>query len=97
LCAIGFGLACCTRTANRRLIQRGHQDRPQNTKAKRPEPSRFCRQATFGQSNAKSIRARVTTMTTKTETIRALNDELRQNLTVGTALITAGVAAQRIA
>jgi hypothetical protein len=31
-------------------------------------------------------------MTTKTETIRALNDELRQNLTVGTALITAGVA-----
>ena len=32
-------------------------------------------------------------MTTKTETIRALNDELRQNLMVGTALITAGVAA----
>jgi Protein of unknown function (DUF3768) len=32
-------------------------------------------------------------MTTKTETIRALNDELRRNLTVGTALITAGVAA----
>ena len=32
-------------------------------------------------------------MTTKTETIRALNDELRQDLTVGTALITAGVAA----
>ena len=32
-------------------------------------------------------------MTTKTETIRALNDELRQNPTVGTALITAGVAA----
>ena len=32
-------------------------------------------------------------MTTKTETIRALNDELRQNFTVGTALITAGVAA----
>ena len=32
-------------------------------------------------------------MTTKTETIRALNDELRQNLTVGTALITAGIAA----
>ena len=31
-------------------------------------------------------------MTTKTETIRALNDDLRQNLTVGTALITAGVA-----
>jgi hypothetical protein len=30
---------------------------------------------------------------TKTETIRALNDELRQNLTVGTAFITAGVAA----
>jgi Protein of unknown function (DUF3768) len=28
-----------------------------------------------------------------TETIRALNDELRQNLTVGTALITVGVAA----
>jgi hypothetical protein len=26
-------------------------------------------------------------------TIRALNDELRQNLTVGTALITAGIAA----
>ena len=25
----------------------------------RPEPSRFCRQATFGQSNAKSSRARV--------------------------------------
>jgi hypothetical protein len=32
-------------------------------------------------------------MTTKTETIRALNDGLRQNLTIGTALITAGVAA----
>jgi Protein of unknown function (DUF3768) len=32
-------------------------------------------------------------MTTKTETIRALNDNLRQNLTVGTAFITAGVAA----
>jgi hypothetical protein len=32
-------------------------------------------------------------MTTKTETIRALNDGLRQNLTVGTAFITAGVAA----
>jgi Protein of unknown function (DUF3768) len=32
-------------------------------------------------------------MTTKTETIRALNDELRRNLTVGTALITAGAAA----
>ena len=29
----------------------------------------------------------------KTEAIRALNDELRQNLTVGTAFITAGVAA----
>jgi hypothetical protein len=32
-------------------------------------------------------------MTTKTEAIRALNDELRQNFTVGTALITVGVAA----
>jgi hypothetical protein len=32
-------------------------------------------------------------MTTKTETIRALNDELRRNLTVGTAFITVGVAA----
>jgi hypothetical protein len=32
-------------------------------------------------------------MTTQTEAIRALNDELRQNLTVGTALITVGVAA----
>jgi hypothetical protein len=32
-------------------------------------------------------------MTTKTEAIRALNDELRQNLSAGTALITAGVAA----
>ena len=32
-------------------------------------------------------------MTTNPETIRALNDELRQNLTVGTALITASVAA----
>ena len=32
-------------------------------------------------------------MTTKTEAIRTLNDELRQNLTTGTALITAGVAA----
>ncbi len=30
---------------------------------------------------------------TKTEAIRALNDELRQNLTTGTAFITAGVAA----
>ena len=32
-------------------------------------------------------------MTTKTNAIRALNDELRQNLSAGTALITAGVAA----
>ena len=32
-------------------------------------------------------------MTTKTEAIRALNDELRQNLTTGTALLTAGIAA----
>ena len=32
-------------------------------------------------------------MTTKTEAIRTLNDELRQNLTTGTALITTGVAA----
>jgi hypothetical protein len=32
-------------------------------------------------------------MTTKTEAIRALNDGLRQNLSAGTALITAGVAA----
>jgi hypothetical protein len=34
-----------------------------------------------------------TTMTTKSEAIRALNDKLRHNLTVGTAFITAGVAA----
>jgi len=34
-----------------------------------------------------------TTMTTKTEAIRALNDELRQNFATGTALMTAGVAA----
>ena len=32
-------------------------------------------------------------MTTKTEAIRRLNDQLRQNLSAGTALITAGVAA----
>ena len=32
-------------------------------------------------------------MTTKTEAIRALNDELRQNFATGTALMTAGVAA----
>jgi hypothetical protein len=32
-------------------------------------------------------------MTTKTEAIRTLNDELRQNLTTSTALITTGVAA----
>ena len=32
-------------------------------------------------------------MISKTEQIRALNDKLRQNLTVGTAFITAGVAA----
>ena len=32
-------------------------------------------------------------MTTKPEAIRTLNDELRQNLTLGTALLTAGIAA----
>jgi Protein of unknown function (DUF3768) len=32
-------------------------------------------------------------MTTKAEAIRKLNDELRQNLATGTALITCGVAA----
>ena len=32
-------------------------------------------------------------MTIKTEAIRTLNDELRQNLTTSTALLTAGVAA----
>jgi hypothetical protein len=32
-------------------------------------------------------------MTTKTKAIRALNDELRQNSTTGTAVMTAGVAA----
>ena len=32
-------------------------------------------------------------MMTKTEAIRMLNDELRQNLSAGMALITAGVAA----
>ena len=32
-------------------------------------------------------------MTTKTKAIRALNDELRQNFTTGTAMMTAGVAA----
>jgi hypothetical protein len=32
-------------------------------------------------------------MTTKTEAIRALNDELRQNFATGTAVMTAGVAA----
>ena len=32
-------------------------------------------------------------MTTKTKAIRALNDELRQNFTTGTAVITVGVAA----
>jgi hypothetical protein len=32
-------------------------------------------------------------MTSKTEAIRALNDKLRRDLTTGTALITAGVAA----
>jgi hypothetical protein len=32
-------------------------------------------------------------MTIKIEAIRTLNDELRQNLTTGTALLTAGVAA----
>src|SRR5580704_8886889 len=32
-------------------------------------------------------------MISKTEAIRALNDKLRQDLTTGTALITAGVAA----
>jgi Protein of unknown function (DUF3768) len=32
-------------------------------------------------------------MTTKTRAIRALNDELRQNFTTGTAVMTAGVAA----
>ena len=32
-------------------------------------------------------------MTKKTKAIRALNDELRQNFTTGTALMTAGVAA----
>ena len=32
-------------------------------------------------------------MTTKTKAIRTLNDELRQNFTTGTAVMTAGVAA----
>jgi hypothetical protein len=32
-------------------------------------------------------------MTTKTKAVRALNDELRQNFTTGTAVMTAGVAA----
>ena len=32
-------------------------------------------------------------MTTKTEAIRTLNDELRQNFATGTAVMTAGVAA----
>jgi hypothetical protein len=32
-------------------------------------------------------------MTTKAKVIRALNDELRQNFTTGTALMTAGIAA----
>jgi hypothetical protein len=32
-------------------------------------------------------------MTTQTEAIRALNDDLRQNLSAGTALITPGIAA----
>ena len=32
-------------------------------------------------------------MTTKPETIRVLNDELRHNLTIGTAFLTTGVAA----
>ena len=32
-------------------------------------------------------------MTTKSEAIRTLNDDLRQNLTTGTALLTAGIAA----
>ncbi len=32
-------------------------------------------------------------MNSETEAIRTLNDELRQNLSTGTALITAGVAA----
>ena len=32
-------------------------------------------------------------MTTKLEAIRALNDELRQNLSTGTAFLTTGVAA----
>ena len=32
-------------------------------------------------------------MTTKTKAIRMLNDELRQNFTTGTAVMTAGVAA----
>ena len=32
-------------------------------------------------------------MTTKTKAIRALNDELRQNFAIGTAVMTAGIAA----
>jgi len=32
-------------------------------------------------------------MTTKTKAIRALNDELRQNFSTGTAVMTAGIAA----
>jgi hypothetical protein len=51
-----------------------------------PVRARVALRAKFGGKPLRGV-------TTKTKAIRALNDELRQNLSAGTALITAGVAA----
>src|SRR6202035_4754224 len=58
-----------------------------------PLPGRSSGRATRRCFTAGPSPLQETTMTTKTKAIRALNDELRQNFTTGTAVLTTGVAA----